>query len=79
MRTVLILAAVLALAACQPERAPPDPVAGSAATEVAPAADAAGNETAGSQYDPINRANAVEGQEIEQVKAQDAAMEAQGG
>ena len=79
MRTVLILAATLALAACSPERKPPDPVAGSAATEVAPAADASGNETAGSQYDPMNRANAVEGDVLEQQESQDKAMEEQGG
>jgi hypothetical protein len=78
MRTALILVATLALAACQPDRTPPDPVAGSAATEVAPATDA-GNETAGSQYDPLNRANAVEGDVLEQQESQDAAMEAQGG
>lgn len=76
MRIALILVATLALAACTPERAPPDPVAGSAATEVAPDP---GEETAGSQYDPLNRANAVEGDVLEQKEAQDAAMEAQGG
>lgn len=78
MRTALILAATLALAACQPDRQPPDPVA-SAGAEVAPAADASGNETAGSQYDPINRANAVEGDVIEQQQTQDKQMEEQGG
>lgn len=76
MRTVLILVATFALVACQPDRTPPDPVAGSAATEVAPDP---GQATAGSQYDPLNRANAVEGDVLEQQESQDAAMEAQGG
>ena len=76
MRIALILLATLLFAACQRERPPPDPVAGSAATEVAPDP---GEETAGSQYDPLNRANAVEGDVLEQQKAQDEAMEAQGG
>ena len=77
MRTVLILAAMLALAACTPERAPPEPVAGSSAPEVAPASES--EQPAGSQYDPINRANAVEGDVIEQQQSQDKAMEEQGG
>ena len=74
MRIPLILAAALTLAACQPERTPPDPVAGGA--EVAPAED---NPTAGSQYDPINRAKAVEPAVMDQKAAQDKAMEEQGG
>jgi hypothetical protein len=76
MRTALVLLATFALAACQPERTPPDPIAGSAATEVAPDP---GEQPAGSQYDPVNRANAVEGDVLEQKESQDAAIEAQGG
>ena len=76
MRILLTLAAALTLAACQPERTPPDPIAGSAGAEVAPAED---NPTAGSQYDPMTRAKAVEPAVMDQKAAQDKAMEEQGG
>lgn len=73
MRAIAIAACLFALAACTPERAPPEPTAGA---EVAPAEE---SPSAGSQYAPIERAEKVEGDVLEQKAEQDKAIEEQGG
>lgn len=73
MRVIAIAACLFALAACTPERAPPEPSAGA---EVAPAEE---SPSAGSQYAPIERAKQVEPEVLDAKKAQDAEIEAQGG
>jgi hypothetical protein len=68
MRILPAFLAVLSLAACSP---PPQPPASSGA---APA-----EAPAGSEYDPQQRARAVEDQTLEQFERQDKALEEQGG
>lgn len=79
---IVILAAAFALAACKDET-PANPVAGPGAfDDHAPETAApAGGDSApmGSEYAPMERAKAVEGDVMEGQEAQDAAIEAQGG
>lgn len=68
MRSLPVLVLAATLAACSPPPQPP------ASTDVAPA-----EAPAGSQYDPQQRARAVEDQTLEQFDRQDEALEKQGG
>jgi hypothetical protein len=68
LRAFLAVLSVWSLAACSPPPQPP-----------APSGAAPAESPAGSEYDPQQRARAVEDQTLEQFERQDKALEEQGG